>query len=438
MYFDAPGEAIGLAELHVAKARAFADYLVSEKHKFARFIEASKELATGSETVVCDLFVEVSQDRANDIRDTERLAVTFDANDEQAPEVVALRDDFPPVPHLNQRPAEFPRSLCLYAVPYTTTRLRWTPTMFVERIRQWLEQTASGTLHQEDQPLEPVFLGHFPPLIVPSNFLQTISDAQAAGGQAHFSVYATGPAPGTITGFVAVDPNSPNATRTCDHVATAIIAPPQTHGVVQKTPTSLDDVLQVAQAVGVDLLTHLRRCVTDLTAPVVDAFYAEEIGVEHALLLAKLQADQQEKAIAECFQEAWAGAGKKPKRIPLPVRHLQHWIEHQLMLILKLAPFSRKDAQLVLAAGAASIAPSEQGTTSSCLLTCSRTRAPTRPATPQKSRRMYRHHSQANRSSCKSAQASTSSAITTYSMVPFSQRPQMSQWMNRATSRSGL
>lgn len=264
MYLDAPGGAVGIAQLQVAKAKAFADYIASEKHKYARFIEARKESATGSETVVCDLIVEVSQDRANDIRDIERVAVTFDANDEQAPEVVALRDDFPTVPHLNQRPTDFPRSLCLYAVPYTSTRLRWTPTMFVERIRQWLEQTASGTLHQEDQPLEPVFLGHFPPLIVPSNFLQTISDVHTAGGQAHFSAYATGPAPGTITGFVAVDPNSPNANRTCEHIATAIVAPPQTHGVVQKTPTSLSDVVQVAQDVGVDLLSYLRRYVREL------------------------------------------------------------------------------------------------------------------------------------------------------------------------------
>ena len=57
-------------------------------------------------------------------------------------------------------------------------------------------------------------------------------------------------------------------------------------------------------------------------------------------LLAKLQPDQQEKALFECFREEWAGAGNKPKRILLPVRHLQHWIEHQLMLLLKLAPFS--------------------------------------------------------------------------------------------------
>ena len=93
----------------------------------------------------------------------------------------------------------------------------------------------------------------------------------------------------------------------------------------------------------------------------VDAFYAEEIGVGHALLLAKLQPDQQEKALAECFREDWAGGGKKPKRVLLPVRHLQQWIEHQLMLILKLAPFNKRDAQLVPAAGSCVDCPKRTG-----------------------------------------------------------------------------
>ena len=37
-----------------------------------------------------------------------------------------------------------------------------------------------------------------------------------------------------------------------------------------------------------------RLKLTELSAPVVEAFYREEIGVGHALLLAKLQPDQQE------------------------------------------------------------------------------------------------------------------------------------------------
>ena len=100
---------------------------------------------------------------------------------------------------------------------------------------------------------------------------------------------------------------------------------------------------------------------TELVASVVEAFYAEEIGVGHALLLAKLQPDQQEKALSECFREEWAGAGKKAKRILLPVRYLQHWIEHQLMLILKLAPFSKRDAQLLPAAGSCVECPKRTG-----------------------------------------------------------------------------
>src|SRR5271154_2961558 len=42
---------------------------------------------------------------------------------------------------------------------------------------------------------------------------------------------------------------------------------------------------------------------TELVVSVVEAFHAEEIGVGHALLLAKLQPDQQEKALSECFRE---------------------------------------------------------------------------------------------------------------------------------------
>jgi len=94
-----------------------------------------------------------------------------------------------------------------------------------------------------------------------------------------------------------------------------------------------------------------RLKLTELTQNVVDTFYREEIGVGHALLLAKLQPEQQEQALAACFKEDWSGGGQKAKRILLPVRNLQFWIESNILLILKLAPFDKRDAQLVPAAG---------------------------------------------------------------------------------------
>jgi ParB family transcriptional regulator, chromosome partitioning protein len=104
-----------------------------------------------------------------------------------------------------------------------------------------------------------------------------------------------------------------------------------------------------------------RLRLTELVPAAVEAFYREEIGVGHALLLAKLQPAQQEQALANCFREDWGGGGGKTKRILLPVRHLQHWIEHNVLLLLKQAPFNKRDAQLVPAAGSCVDCPKRTG-----------------------------------------------------------------------------
>jgi ParB family transcriptional regulator, chromosome partitioning protein len=103
-----------------------------------------------------------------------------------------------------------------------------------------------------------------------------------------------------------------------------------------------------------------RLKLTDLAPAVVDAFYADEIGVGHALLLAKLPDDQQEIALQACFKELYNG-GSKPARILLPVRNLQFWIDSNVLLVLKDAPFNKRDAQLVSAAGSCADCPKRTG-----------------------------------------------------------------------------
>ena len=103
-----------------------------------------------------------------------------------------------------------------------------------------------------------------------------------------------------------------------------------------------------------------RLKLVDLVPAAVDAFYANEIGVGHALLLAKLPADQQEQALAACFKEAYNGS-QNPARILLPVRNLQFWIESNVLLILKDAPFDKRDAQLVTTAGSCAECPKRTG-----------------------------------------------------------------------------
>jgi ParB family transcriptional regulator, chromosome partitioning protein len=103
-----------------------------------------------------------------------------------------------------------------------------------------------------------------------------------------------------------------------------------------------------------------RLKLTDLVPSAVDAFYADEIGVGHALLLAKLPADQQEDALKACFKEVYNGASK-PSRVLLPVRNLQFWIDSNILLVLKDAPFNKRDAQLVPAAGSCADCPKRTG-----------------------------------------------------------------------------
>ena len=99
---------------------------------------------------------------------------------------------------------------------------------------------------------------------------------------------------------------------------------------------------------------------TELVAEAAEAFAKDEIGVGHALLLAKLQPEQQKEALAACYQEQYTN-GSRSKSILLPVRHLQQWIERNILLELASAPFSREDAQLLPEAGACTDCPKRTG-----------------------------------------------------------------------------
>jgi ParB family chromosome partitioning protein len=120
---------------------------------------------------------------------------------------------------------------------------------------------------------------------------------------------------------------------------------------------------QIAAKTGKSAVYVAQRLkLTELAPVAVEAFYREEIGVGHALLLAKLPADRQEEALSACFREDWGATNdRKAKRILLPVRNLQFWIESNIMLILKEAPFDKRDAHLVTIAGSCVDCPKRTG-----------------------------------------------------------------------------
>ena len=129
-YLPVRGDLVESAELHIPKASDLVQTLLSSRLAFVSLVECRREDSPSStEVVVLDVVVERGQRTVYDIHHIERVAVRFFAHDRWAPEVLALREDFPFVPHLNLRPQgqELPRSLCLYDEPYEDIKLRWMP-----------------------------------------------------------------------------------------------------------------------------------------------------------------------------------------------------------------------------------------------------------------------------------------------------------------------
>ena len=75
----------------------------------------------------------------------------------------------------------------------------------------------------------------------------------------------------------------------------------------------------------------------------------------------ELPVDVQPQALSACFKEVYSGNSQKPARILLPVRNLQFWIESNVLLVLKDAPFDKRDAQLLPAAGSCADCPKRTG-----------------------------------------------------------------------------
>src|SRR5437870_714423 len=176
IFLDPGGVPVDAQSLKISRARELVGAVASGALDFVRLVECKRRDADSAggeaEIIVFDLDIQRPQLTVNDIRRTERVAVSLEIDDDTYPEVLALRNDFPLVPHLNLRIDEFPRSLCVYDQSWDEVRTRWTASAFIERIRQWLADTSTGTLHRDDQPLEPLLFGTPYRLVIPADLVK--------------------------------------------------------------------------------------------------------------------------------------------------------------------------------------------------------------------------------------------------------------------------
>jgi integrative and conjugative element protein (TIGR02256 family) len=229
------------------------------KDALLRYLRAPREVIHAAHTPSADeganayidfeVDVDLPQRPVYPVNQVERIRVRFPPN-QGMPSVFVMRSDFPHVPHLVMKDLEFPRQLCLYERSWIEERPNWAPAQFVDRIRAWLSGTADGTLHREDQALEPVIAGTSHRLILPP--LGPTPDRVC--WIEHYLVSTRGD--GKIVRYVAFrdDPHEGNLV----HLPVLFIkGPVVTHGVIRRQPENLQQLEQMLNGMGGSIVSAI-------------------------------------------------------------------------------------------------------------------------------------------------------------------------------------
>ena len=108
---------------------------------------------------------------------------------------------------------------------------------------------------------------------------------------------------------------------------------------------------------------YARLRLTHLVEEVQQAFYVGKLTVAHAFEIARLQPNDQRRALAECFPQyrTTAAVLKDKKAEAVTVRSLREWIEREIHLDITNAPFDAQDENLLPVAGSCAACPKRTG-----------------------------------------------------------------------------
>lgn len=110
------------------------------------------------------------------VKNRERLLLLHGPGLVTPHEVWALRVNFPVTPHQNHVLPSEPASLCLYFEPWSAVERTWTAAKYLQRILWWLRETALGTLHRSDQPLEQLYFVSPYQIVLPADFNERMAN----------------------------------------------------------------------------------------------------------------------------------------------------------------------------------------------------------------------------------------------------------------------
>lgn len=211
-----------------------------------------------TQTIVAD-FADGTFDAENSagINRVERLSITYNPESDFFWEVKALRKDFPITLHQYHVMENEPCSLCLYFEPWYTIERSWTPELFLNRIFWWLRETANGTIHGDDQPLEQLFFSSPYNIILPDNYFNEEVTKQKS---ISFTLIENDAAKAkTLIGEYAI--NSSDNKPFCVIVPVALT--PLENGPVEDYPYTLGQLQALLENRGAGILESLKNSVLD-------------------------------------------------------------------------------------------------------------------------------------------------------------------------------
>ena len=187
----------------------------------------------------------------------ERLSITYAPESDFCWDVRALRKDFPVTIHQNHVLEGSPRSLCLYVEPWFSIERSWTPELFLKRIFWWLRETANGTIHGDDQPIEQLFFSSPYNIVLPENYFFDDASKQE---KISFTMIRDGDSTSkTLIG----DYESKNAGNNPFCVAIPIVLEPIENGPVEEYPYTLGNLQVLLEKRKVEVVERLKNAVLD-------------------------------------------------------------------------------------------------------------------------------------------------------------------------------
>jgi hypothetical protein len=162
-----------VAELQSCLARSVVRYVTaSVDHPFCRLLSPRREEAV--DIVDIDIEPELAQDRHVAILPHEPVRLQFFSEDDSSqPSVHSLRDDFPlGQVHTNLDRGTNGLGLCIWEEGWSDLSSTLTGQMLIERIRAWFTLMASGKLHGDNQPLEPLIPATSHTLVIPAGHMR--------------------------------------------------------------------------------------------------------------------------------------------------------------------------------------------------------------------------------------------------------------------------